>query len=104
MTEHRFRRGFLLFLVTLMTAGLIWVLWSFIITILLAALFTGLVRPFYLRLVDALRGRRAVASAITIALILALVIVPLGMLLGVVVNQAVRVTAEIGPVVQRLAS
>jgi predicted PurR-regulated permease PerM len=104
MTDLRFRRGFLLFLVTLMTLGLIWVLWSFLLTILMAALMTGLVRPFYLRLARWMGDRRAAASAITIVLILVLVVVPLVVLVGVVVNQAVRVTAGIGPVVQRLAS
>jgi predicted PurR-regulated permease PerM len=103
-TEHRFRRAFLLLLAALMTAGLLWVVWPFIITILMAALVTGLVRPVYLRLASALGGRRALASGVTILLILVLVVVPLVTLIGVVVNQAVRVTTEVGPVIERFVN
>jgi predicted PurR-regulated permease PerM len=103
-TEHRFRRAFLLLLATLMTAGLLWVVWPFVITILMAALVTGLVRPVYLRLAAAFGGRRALASGVTILLILVLVVVPLATLIGVVVNQAVRVTTEVGPVIDRFVN
>jgi predicted PurR-regulated permease PerM len=102
--EHRFRRAFLLLLATLMTAGLLWVVWPFVITILMAALVTGLVRPVYLRLATAFGGRRAVASGVTILLILVLVVVPLVTLIGAVVNQAMRVTTDVGPVIERFVN
>jgi predicted PurR-regulated permease PerM len=102
--EHRFRRAFLLLLAALMTAGLLWVVWPFVITILMAALVTGLVRPVFLRLTSAFGGRRALASGVTILLILVLVVVPLVALIGIVVNQAVRVTTEVGPVIERFVN
>lgn len=101
VAEHRFRRAFLLLLVGTMTAALIWVMWSFIMTIFLAALFTGLVRPLYLQIAEAFGGRRVLASAITIILILILVVVPLVLLGGVVVNQALSVSEDVGPVIER---
>jgi predicted PurR-regulated permease PerM len=102
MTEYRFRKAFLLLLVVAMTAALLWVLWSFVMTILMAALFTGLLRPIYLRLVPRLRGNRALASFLTILVMLVLGVVPLLGLLGIVVNQAIRVGTSVQPVVERL--
>jgi predicted PurR-regulated permease PerM len=104
MGEHRLRKAFLLFLVFGMTAALLWVLWSFVLTILMAALLTGLVRPLYTQINQAFGGRRAAASGMTMILLLVLVIAPLMALVGVVVNQAIRVAGNVGPVVERLAN
>ena len=102
MGEHRLRKAFLLFLVFGMTAALLWVLWSFVLTILMAALFTGLVRPLYLQIQQAFRGNRPASSLMTLVLLLVLVVAPLLFLVGIVVNQAIRVTGNVGPVVERL--
>ena len=56
MGEHRLRKAFLLFLVLGMTAALLWVLWSFVLTILMAALLTGLIRPLYIQIERGFRG------------------------------------------------
>jgi predicted PurR-regulated permease PerM len=104
MGEHRLRKAFLLFLVFGMTAALLWVLWSFVLTILMAALFTGLVRPLYVQINHAFRGQRLAASGMTLLLLLVLVVAPLLALVGVVVNQAIRVTGNVGPVVERLVN
>jgi predicted PurR-regulated permease PerM len=52
----------------------------------------------------AVRGHRPLASALTLLLMLVVVIGPLLGIVGVVVNQAIRVTESIRPVVQRLVS
>ena len=101
-SDGQFRKAFLILLVLATTAALLWVLRSFLMTILLAAVLSGLFYPLYSELAHAFRGRRALASAFTIVLVLIVVVGPLAAILGVVVNQAIRVTESIRPVVQRM--
>lgn len=101
MPERRYRKAFLLLLVVLATVSFVVILESFLVTILMAAVFAGLARPLFVRLERLFRGRRPLASAVTLLLLLSLIVVPLAGVLGVVVSQAIRVTGSITPVVQR---
>ncbi|HXE79158.1 MAG TPA: AI-2E family transporter [Vicinamibacterales bacterium] len=101
-SDGQFRKGFLLLLVLATTVAFLWVLQSFLMTILLAAVLSGLFHPLYSEIVHAFKGRRALASAFTILLVLILVVGPLAAITGIVVNQAIRVTESISPVVKRL--
>ena len=104
MTDSQFRRAFLLLVVGAVTAAFLAMLRSFLLTILVAAIFAGLSYPLYARVLRAVRGHRPLASAVTLLLMLVLVIGPLLGVVGVVVNQAIRVTESIRPVVERLVS
>jgi len=101
MTEHRFRRLFLLGLVVIISLAFMLLLRSFLMTILLAATFSGLIYPLYTRLTTALGGRRHAASGLTLLIVVLLLVLPLIAVLGVVLNQAMRVTGSITPVVER---
>ena len=57
MTETRFRQAFLLLLVTAISAAFVAMIRSFLLTILLAAIFTGLSYPVYQWVLGRLRGR-----------------------------------------------
>jgi predicted PurR-regulated permease PerM len=103
-SEVRFRKAFLLILVIGISAAFLTLLRPFLMTILLAAVFSGLVHPIYVRLSRSLSGNRPLAAALTILLTLVLVIGPVIGVLGVVVNQAIRVTESIRPVVERLVN
>ena len=103
MTRDRFRRAFLLVLVIAISVAFVAMLESFLVTILMAAIFSGLVYPLYARLAGRLRSR-PLASVLTVLLALVLVIGPLLAILGIVVNQAIRVTNNIRPVVERLVN
>jgi predicted PurR-regulated permease PerM len=101
MNEARFRKAFLLVLVIGVSLAFLAMLRPFLTTILMAAVFSGLAHPLYARLHRALSGNRPLAAGLTLVLTLVLVVAPLLAILGVVVNQAIRVTESIGPVVQR---
>lgn len=73
---------------------------QFLMTIFMAALFSALLSPLYHRLLLILKGRENAASLLTILIIVCLVLLPLSALLGVVVNQAVRVSESVTPWVQ----
>jgi len=74
---------------------------SFIVALLLAAVFSAMTRPIYLWLVRKLGERRRTAAVATILLVVLLLIVPLGMFLGIVVAQAVTVSEAVGPWIER---
>ena len=63
MTEDRFRKAFLLILVVATSVSFLALIRSFLTTILMAAIFTGLAYPIYARLHRALRGSRPLAWA-----------------------------------------
>jgi len=102
MVDARSRHAFLLVIVVAVTVAFLAVLRPFATTILLAVVFSGLAYPLYTRLERACKGRRALASTLTLLLVVGLVIVPLFLILGIVVGQAVRVTGRVTPLIQQL--
>lgn len=104
MTGDRFRRAFLLILVVAISIAFIAMLRPFLLTILMAAIFAGLAYPLYQRLAVGLGGHRAIAAGVTLLLILLGFVLPLLAILGIVLNQAIRVTGSITPVVERFLS
>jgi predicted PurR-regulated permease PerM len=102
MTETRFRQGFLLLLVTAISVAFVAMIRSFLLTILLAAIFAGLSYPVYQWLLGRLGGRKALAAIATLLLLLVLVIAPLLAVLGAGANEALRVTETVRPRLQQL--
>ena len=101
MTQEQFRRSFLILLVVAISAAFLAMIRMFLLTILLAAIFAAMARPLYLRLQRWMWGRRALASVATILLLLVLVIAPLAGLVGIVTTEAVRVTRNVRPWIER---
>ena len=102
MTETRFRQAFLLLLVTAISVAFVAMIRAFLLTILLAAIFTGLSYPVYRWILRHFRGRRALTAIATLVLLLTLVIAPLLIVLGAAANEAVSVTQTMGPRLQQL--
>lgn len=101
-SETRFRNAFLLLLVAAISVAFVAMIRAFLVTILLAAIFTGLGYPVYRWLLARLAGRRALAALVTLALLLTIVIAPLLAVLGAGANEALRVAETIGPRLQQL--
>ena len=104
MTKDRYRKVFLLFLVIGISAAFAAMLRPFLLTLLMAAVFSGLVYPLYAQLKRGLGEHAGLASAFTLVLLLVLVVAPLVGMIGVVVNQAIRVTSSVRPVVDRMVN
>lgn len=102
MTETRFRNAFLLLLVVAISVAFIAMIRDFLMTILLAALFTGVVYPVYSGLVHALGGRKTPAALLTLVLVLVLVIAPVLTVAGAVATEAQRVNETVLPSLQGL--
>jgi predicted PurR-regulated permease PerM len=80
--------------ITLLFLGMIS---EFLIALLLAALAAGILRPLYKRLVRRFRGRRSLASAVSIAALFFLGIGPIVVFLVIVGMQAVDIAQALGP-------
>lgn len=102
MTETHFRQAFLLLLVTAISAAFVAMIRTFLLTILLAAIFAGLSYPVYEWILGRVRGRKAPAAITTLLLLLVLVMAPLLGVLGAGANEALRVTETIKPRLQQL--
>ncbi len=101
ISGRRFRTAFVLLLVLAVSALFLAVAWPFLKALLLGAMLAGLCRPLYQRMVRLCRGRRALASGLTLLAIIVIVLGPLSAFLGVVVNQALQVSDQAIPWVKQ---
>ncbi len=102
MTNERFHKAFLLALVIAASAAFLFTIRTFLMTILVAAIFSGLAYPLYEWIRARVGGSRPLAAALTLVLTLVLFIAPLLGILTVVVNQAIRITSTVKPLVERV--
>jgi predicted PurR-regulated permease PerM len=100
MNRERFSRIFLVLLLVAISAAFVAMIRSFLLTILLAAIFSALAHPLYERLHRAFRGRRALASLTTLALLILVVGLPLLAVLGMVASEALHVSQAVRPWLQ----
>lgn len=104
MDHNRFRNAFLVLLVVAISAAFVAMIRQFLMTILLAAIFSGLIHPVYRGLERRFRGRRGLAAATTLLVVVLVVIVPLLGFLGVLAAQAIKVSDAVGPWIQEQVS
>ena len=84
------------------TAAFVFVIRDFLMTIFVAAIFSALAHPLYWQLRTVFRGREAVASAVTLLMIVLLVGGPLVFIASIVTAEAVRMTDNVTPFVRQL--
>jgi len=97
----KFRTAFVLILVLGITALFLAVIWPFLQALLLGALLAGLCHPLYRWVVKLCRGRRSLASAITLLFLFLLIVGPISAFLGIVVKQALNVSEHAIPWLQQ---
>lgn len=100
-TDLRFRHGFLIAFVIAISAAFLAMVWTFALTILMAAIFAGLSYPSFQRLQERMGGRAALAAIATLVLLLVLVLAPLLVVLAAGANEALRITQTVGPRLQQ---
>jgi len=105
MTEPQDRKKleglFLIILALLITAVFYQMVRGFLQTIFMAAVFSGMMHGTYTRLTRRLGGRKPTSAVLTVLVFVVVLIVPILAFLGVVVSQAVEVSASVGPWVER---
>lgn len=94
---ERFRKGYVLALTLTYTVMFFAMIWGFVEALLLAAVFSGLLYPIYVRINKALRGHSTPASLLTLLFAVLVIVIPLMFLLGMVAEQAVDVATKAQP-------
>ncbi len=97
----KFRKTFLILLVITISLIFFAMVRGFLMTVLIAAILSGMVQPLYRWSVKVLRGRKSLASALTTLAVFLVIIVPLLGLAGIVVAQAIEISESVAPWVQR---
>jgi len=90
----------LLFLVILMSVLFLWMVRSFLITILLAAIFTAMAMPLHRFVRKRVGGNDALASILTLLILIVAVGLPIFGFLGLVANQAIEISQAARPWIQ----
>lgn len=98
------RRAFLLVFVLSISALFLNMIRSFLLTILLAAIFTGLGYPLFARLVTILRGRRPLAALSTLLIGVFVLVAPLGLVAYMVTLEAIRLSENVRPWIARVSA
>lgn len=98
--KNTFNRTTVLILTLAVTAIFVVMIRGFLLAILLGAIFSGLLYPLYARLERKFKGRSSLASILTLLLFVFIIIIPLGGILVLVVEQAVNASQNIGPVIR----
>src|SRR5687768_2670004 len=97
MTDTRVRQVFLLLLVAAISIAFVAMIRTFLLTILLAAIFTGLSYPMYRWFLRTFRNRSMPAAIATLLVIVTIIVGPLLAVLGAAANEALRVTETVRP-------
>ena len=97
MRDEKVNNLVVVLLVILISAIFLSMIRAFLMAIFLAGIFAALTRPLYHGLVKIMQGRRQLASILTLLLIIIVVLLPLGILTGVVTGQAIKVSQSAMP-------
>jgi predicted PurR-regulated permease PerM len=95
--QDRPRRIFLLALAIGVTLLFLAMIRQFLLSVLLAAILSALVRPLFVAILRRFRGRKAWASMTTVFILVLVVGLPLLAFFGLVASQAVEVSQAAGP-------
>jgi predicted PurR-regulated permease PerM len=99
-TSKTFQQGFVLLLLFMVLVGFIGMIREFLIALVLAAIFSGLLYPFYRKIRYALKNRSALAAG-TILIITAFAFgLPLAGLTGMVTSEAIQISKKASPIVK----
>ncbi len=103
-TGHNYRKAFILLLLIGVLAAFLAMIREFLIATLLAAIFTALLYPIYVRVLKLCQGYRAPSSIIVLVLVILLVGLPLLGFLGIVAAEAVEVSENVTPWIEKKLS
>jgi predicted PurR-regulated permease PerM len=95
------QRRFLIAVVIGVTILFLWMVRSFLIALLMAAIFSAMTRPLYRRMTRWCRGRAGLAAGLTVVVLIVAVGLPMSGFVTLVVAQAIDITEAARPWVER---
>jgi len=87
----RFRNNFLLGLVLAISALFLLVVGPFLLPLFMGAIFTGLLHPLHHRILTRVGGRASLAALLTLLIAVTVVVIPLTVFAGLVIDQALDI-------------
>jgi len=102
LSSRNFSNAFVLLLVVAISLLFLAVAWPFLKPLLLAMMLGGLCHPLYRWIARHFRGRKSLASITTLAILVLIVIGPIGGFLTVVVSQALEISEKAVPWLRQL--
>ncbi len=99
---NKFQQGFVLLLLFIALTGFIGMIHEFLIALMLAAIFAGLLYPFYRKLFEYFKERSALAAVTTLVITAFTLGLPLAAFTGMVTGEAIQITKKAGPIVQEV--
>lgn len=73
---------------------------GFLMAILMAAIFSGLIYPLYLRILKKMKGKKMISSLLTLLIFFFIVLIPVAGLTAVLVEQAISASQTLGPLIR----
>ena len=104
MSQESFNKAFVLLLLSFISALFLAMIWQFLMTLIMAGIFSALFHPLYRRLRSGFGGRSSPAAGATLFLIIFLVLLPLAGFLGLVTSEALKVGEAVKPWIQKRIS
>lgn len=101
MKQDRARIVFVLILLIAISALFVAMTRKFLMTVLLAAIFSGLAQPLYKLMLRSVRGRKVIATLLTLIVLIVIIVGPLLTFLGILTNQALEIADTAGPWIQK---
>ena len=98
---NKFQQGFVLLLLFIVLIGFIGMIQEFLIALILAAIFSGLLYPFYRKILSALKNRSALAAGTTLIITTFAFGLPLAGLTSMVTNEAIQISEKGTPYSKR---
>lgn len=97
---NKFQQGFVLLLLFIALMGFIGMIREFLIALVLASIFAGLLYPFYSKILYSLKNRSALAAGTTLMITAFAFGFPLAGFTGMVTSEAIQITKKARPIVK----
>jgi predicted PurR-regulated permease PerM len=97
---NTFQQGFVLLLLFMALMGFIGMISEFLIALVLAAIFSGLLYPFYRKMLHSLKNRSALSAGTTLIITALAFGLPLAGLTGMVTSEAIQISKKARPIVK----
>ncbi|HQG30346.1 MAG TPA: AI-2E family transporter [Deltaproteobacteria bacterium] len=103
MNRSSVNRASILLIVLVVSILFVSMIRRFIMAIILAGIFSAMAQPIYKRFERWFRGRKSLASIVTLLIVLLIIFLPLAGVLGIVTGQAIKISQSVTPWIEQWA-
>ncbi len=100
--HNKFQQAFILILLFTVLMGFIGMIKEFLIALILAAIFAGILYPFYNKILLYVKNKSALAASTVLIISILAVGLPLTILTGMVTNEAIQFSEKTTPIVKEI--